>query len=79
MNQKLYIIFFIHAFGQIKTALTGIQQTGFEVRRENKSVANTELSCTCSISSEKAGLLSVSNSILTELRSMPGIFGLVLK
>lgn len=40
---------------------------------------NTLFVNTCSRSAEKAGLLSVSNSILTELRSMPGIFGLVLK
>lgn len=34
---------------------------------------------TCSRRTEKAGLLSVANKVLTELRSMPGIFGLVLK
>lgn len=44
------------------------------VEREQTPLVNT-----CSRSPEKAGLLSVANSILTELRSMPGIFGLVLK
>lgn len=57
------------------------RKLGFRVKTENKKFFCIlfDFVNTCSRSPEKAGLLSVANNILTELRSMPGTFGLVLK
>lgn len=50
----------------------------FYVPQEVQNTKSLQVN-TCSSSVAKAGVLSVAKNILTELRSMPGIFGLVLK